>query len=297
MPVLRLRMAAPSTLVDIGSIEEMKGIRDAGDHLVVGANATHYEVMNSPVVKQHAPLLAQARHRRRPGDSSSRHLRWSLAHADPAGDLPTVALALDATMVAKGPKARVRSRRRTSSSTTSPVPSSRRRSSSRSRCQARRRLEHALREVQPHRAGLGDRRRRGSGQATKRTIAEARVALTNMGPSPCAPAASRPPWPVPPHPPTRSRRPRQTPPTALGRRATCTPRRSSASIWPRCSPSAPWRRPPASNARHATVGRSFGTGPQFVPGRACRNTVAFDPTSGAHAGCRRILGVRGDLAG
>ncbi|MGA1595662.1 MAG: FAD binding domain-containing protein, partial [Candidatus Nanopelagicales bacterium] len=105
MPVLRLRMAAPSTLVDIGSIEEMKGISDAGDHLVVGANATHYEVMNSPVVKQHAPLLAQAAGT--VADPAIRHrgtFGGSLAHADPAGDLPTVALALDATMVAKGPK-------------------------------------------------------------------------------------------------------------------------------------------------------------------------------------------------
>ena len=105
MPVLRLRMAAPSTLVDIGSIEEMKGISDAGDHLVVGANATHYEVMNSPVVKQHAPLLAQVAGT--VADPAIRHrgtFGGSLAHADPAGDLPTVALALDATMVAKGPK-------------------------------------------------------------------------------------------------------------------------------------------------------------------------------------------------
>ena len=60
MPVLRLRMAAPTTLVDIGSIAEMKGVTDGGDHLVVGANATHYEVMNDALVKQHAPLLAQA---------------------------------------------------------------------------------------------------------------------------------------------------------------------------------------------------------------------------------------------
>ena len=49
MPVLRLRMAAPTTLVDIGSIAEMKGVTDGGDHLVVGANATHYEVMNDKV--------------------------------------------------------------------------------------------------------------------------------------------------------------------------------------------------------------------------------------------------------
>ncbi|MGA0011372.1 MAG: FAD binding domain-containing protein, partial [Candidatus Nanopelagicales bacterium] len=105
MPVLRLRLAAPTTLIDVGSIAEMKGVTDGGDHLVVGANATHYEVMNDALVKQHAPLLAQAAGT--VADPAIRHrgtFGGSLAHADPAGDLPTVALALDATMVVKGPK-------------------------------------------------------------------------------------------------------------------------------------------------------------------------------------------------
>ena len=105
MPVLRLRMAAPSVLVDVGAIAEMRGVSDAGDHLVIGANTTHHEVMNDAQVKQHAALLAQAAST--VADPAIRHrgtLGGSLAHADPAGDLPTVALALDATMVARGPK-------------------------------------------------------------------------------------------------------------------------------------------------------------------------------------------------
>jgi aerobic carbon-monoxide dehydrogenase medium subunit len=105
MPVLRLRLAAPATLIDVGAIDEMKGVTDAGDHLLIGANTTHYSVMNDPLVKQHAPLLAQTA--ATVADPAIRHrgtFGGSLAHADPAGDLPTVALALDATMVAKGPK-------------------------------------------------------------------------------------------------------------------------------------------------------------------------------------------------
>ncbi len=104
MPVLRLRLAAPSTLVDVGSIAEMKGVSDGGDHLVIGANTTHHEVANDPMIQQHASLLSQAA--ATVADPAIRHrgtLGGSLAHADPAGDLPTVALALDATMVAKGP--------------------------------------------------------------------------------------------------------------------------------------------------------------------------------------------------
>lgn len=107
MPVLRLRLAAPATLVDIGGIAELKGVTDAGDHLVIGANTTHYEVMNDPMVKQHASLLAQTA--ATVADPQIRHrgtLGGSLAHADPAGDLPTAALALDVTVVAAGPNGR-----------------------------------------------------------------------------------------------------------------------------------------------------------------------------------------------
>ncbi|MEK9810339.1 MAG: FAD binding domain-containing protein [Candidatus Nanopelagicales bacterium] len=80
---------------------------DGGDHLVIGSNTTHHEVMNNALVKEHASLLAQTA--ATVADPQIRHrgtLGGSLAHADPAGDLPTAALALDATIVAAGPKGR-----------------------------------------------------------------------------------------------------------------------------------------------------------------------------------------------
>lgn len=104
LPVLRLRLAAPSTVVDVGGIAAMRGIRLDGDTLVIGATATHSEVAASPVVRTEAPLLAAVA--RTVGDRQVRHrgtLGGSLAHADPAGDLPSAAVALDATMVVAGP--------------------------------------------------------------------------------------------------------------------------------------------------------------------------------------------------
>jgi len=107
MPVLRLRMAAPSVLVDVGGIAEMNGVSDDGDHLLIGSNTTHHDVMNNALVKQHAGLLAMTA--ATVADPQIRHrgtLGGSLAHADPAGDLPTAALALECVMVAQGPKGR-----------------------------------------------------------------------------------------------------------------------------------------------------------------------------------------------
>ena len=107
MPVLRLRMAAPSVLVDVGGIAEMNGVSDGGDHILIGANTTHHDVMNNDLVKQNAGLLAMTA--ATVADPQIRHrgtLGGSLAHADPAGDLPTAALALDCVMVAQGPKGR-----------------------------------------------------------------------------------------------------------------------------------------------------------------------------------------------
>jgi carbon-monoxide dehydrogenase medium subunit len=107
LPVLRLRLAAPTVLVDLNGMAQLRGIRDDGDAIVVGAMTTHDEVCTSPVVLEHAPLLAQAA--RTVGDRQVRHrgtLGGSLAHADPGADLPSVALALDATYVLAGPNGR-----------------------------------------------------------------------------------------------------------------------------------------------------------------------------------------------
>jgi carbon-monoxide dehydrogenase medium subunit len=107
LPVLRLRLATPTLLVDLGGLAQLRGIRVDGDTLVLGAMTTHAEVASSPVVADSARLLAQAA--ATIGDRQVRHrgtLGGSLAHADPAGDLPTVAVALDAELVLTGPGGR-----------------------------------------------------------------------------------------------------------------------------------------------------------------------------------------------
>jgi aerobic carbon-monoxide dehydrogenase medium subunit len=104
MPLLRLRLAYPELLVDVGGIDELRGVRDGGDALVIGARTTHYQLVHDPLVAEHAGLLAQAT--ATVADPAVRHrgtLGGALAHGDPAGDLPAVILALDATMVARGP--------------------------------------------------------------------------------------------------------------------------------------------------------------------------------------------------
>ncbi|MBO0831777.1 MAG: xanthine dehydrogenase family protein subunit M [Actinobacteria bacterium] len=104
LPLLRLRLAYPSLLVDVGGLTELAGVTDAGDHLLIGARTTHYQLVRDPLVLQYCGLLAQAAGT--VADPAVRHrgtLGGSLAHADPAGDLPAVALALDATLIAQGP--------------------------------------------------------------------------------------------------------------------------------------------------------------------------------------------------
>jgi carbon-monoxide dehydrogenase medium subunit len=103
IPLLRLRLSYPEVIVDVGRVEEMKGIRDDGDHLVIGAMTTHDEVLGSELVRAHCGLLAEAT--RTVADPAVRHrgtFGGSLAHADPAGDLPAVALALDAEFLVAG---------------------------------------------------------------------------------------------------------------------------------------------------------------------------------------------------
>jgi aerobic carbon-monoxide dehydrogenase medium subunit len=104
LPLMKLRLAVPQTLVDIGRIGELRYIRDEGDHIAVGAATTHGELAASGLLARDLPLLAHAAGQ--VGDPQVRHcgtIGGSLAHADPAADLPAVALALDATLVARGP--------------------------------------------------------------------------------------------------------------------------------------------------------------------------------------------------
>jgi carbon-monoxide dehydrogenase medium subunit len=103
LPVLRLRLAAPSLLVDLGGIAELKGIRDDGDGIVIGAMTPYFEVLGDNLVQEHVALLAQAT--ATVADNQVRHrgtLGGALAHADPAGDLGAPALALDAVMTIAG---------------------------------------------------------------------------------------------------------------------------------------------------------------------------------------------------
>ena len=107
IPVMRLRLAAPETVVDLSRVTELRGVRDDGDAIVIGAMATHHDVMTDPLVLQYAPLIAEATE-----TVADRQVRargtfgGALAHADPAGDLPAVALALDAEFVIAGPEGR-----------------------------------------------------------------------------------------------------------------------------------------------------------------------------------------------
>ncbi|MEW1839775.1 xanthine dehydrogenase family protein subunit M [Nonomuraea angiospora] len=102
LPLMRLRMAYPSKLVDVGRLPELKGVHDRGDHVFIGAMTTHDEVLHSGVVRADCPLLALAT--AQVADPAIRHrgtFGGSLAHADPAGDLPAVVLALEGVFVAR----------------------------------------------------------------------------------------------------------------------------------------------------------------------------------------------------
>jgi carbon-monoxide dehydrogenase medium subunit len=107
IPVLRLRLAAPTVVVDLNKISELRGVREDGDAIVVGAMTTHHDVINDPLVREHAALLALAT--QTVGDPQIRHrgtLGGALVHADPAGDLLAPAVALNAEMVIVGPGGR-----------------------------------------------------------------------------------------------------------------------------------------------------------------------------------------------
>ena len=104
LPLMKLRLAQPSVLVDIGRVDDLSYIRDAGDHIAIGALTRHMDVEKSPILAQHAPLLAHAASH--VGDPQVRHrgtIGGSIAHADPASDLPATTLAMGATYVVQGP--------------------------------------------------------------------------------------------------------------------------------------------------------------------------------------------------
>jgi aerobic carbon-monoxide dehydrogenase medium subunit len=103
LPVLRMRLNAPELVVDLGKIEGLKGIRDDGDAIVIGAMTTHHEVLHSPLVQSNAFVITKAVEQL--ADPQVRHrgtFGGALAHADPAGDLGAPSLALDAEFVIVG---------------------------------------------------------------------------------------------------------------------------------------------------------------------------------------------------
>ena len=101
---MKFRLARPATLVDIGRLSDLAGVRDGGDHLAIGALTRHHDLEHDALVQEQCPILAYAAGL--VGDRQVRHLGTiggSLAHCDPAADLPTVALTLDAEIVLRGP--------------------------------------------------------------------------------------------------------------------------------------------------------------------------------------------------
>jgi aerobic carbon-monoxide dehydrogenase medium subunit len=104
LPLMKLRLAQPGVLVDIGRVSDLRGVRDGGDHLAIGAVTRHHELNHDPLANQHCPLIAYTAGQ--VGDPQVRHrgtIGGSLAHADPAADLATICLTLDADIVARGP--------------------------------------------------------------------------------------------------------------------------------------------------------------------------------------------------
>ena len=103
LPVLRMRLNAPSLVVDLGRVESLRGIRDEGDALVLGAMTTYQSVLDAPEVHEHLVLLTKAVETI--ADPQIRHrgtVGGALAHADPAGDVGAAALALEASFVVQG---------------------------------------------------------------------------------------------------------------------------------------------------------------------------------------------------
>ena len=104
LPFMKFRLARPATLIDLGRVSGLSGVRDEGEHLAIGALTRHHDLEHDALVQEHCPLLAYAAGL--VGDSQVRHrgtIGGSLAHGDPAADLPTIALTLDAEIVLRGP--------------------------------------------------------------------------------------------------------------------------------------------------------------------------------------------------
>ena len=104
IPLMKLRLATPTVLVDVGRLRDLSYVRDAGDHVAIGALTRHRDLETSPLLAEHVGVLRGVA--AEVGDNQVRHrgtLGGSVAHGDPASDLPAALLALDAEFVARGP--------------------------------------------------------------------------------------------------------------------------------------------------------------------------------------------------
>ncbi len=103
LPVMKLRLAMPTALIDITRLSELSGVREDGDAVVIGANTTYSELMASDVIKQKLPFLVDAADQ--VGDVQVRNvgtIGGACAHCDPAADFPAIVLALDAEIKTVG---------------------------------------------------------------------------------------------------------------------------------------------------------------------------------------------------
>jgi aerobic carbon-monoxide dehydrogenase medium subunit len=103
IPALKLRIARPARLIDIGRLGDLSYVRDAGTQVVIGALTRHDAVASAPLLQEHCPIVSQTAGQI--GDPQVRHrgtIGGSLAHGDPASDLPAVMLALGAELVIRG---------------------------------------------------------------------------------------------------------------------------------------------------------------------------------------------------
>jgi len=107
LPLMKLRLAVPGVLVDVGSLRDLSYVRVDGDEVAIGATTRHVELEHSDVARTEVPLLPHVASR--VGDPQVRHrgtLGGTVAHSDPASDLPTALLALGGTVVVQGPGGR-----------------------------------------------------------------------------------------------------------------------------------------------------------------------------------------------
>ena len=107
LPLMKFRLATPAVLIDIGQLRDLSYVREEGGHVAIGALTRHHDIANSPEVRAAAPVLAHVAGQ--VGDPQVRHrgtLGGSVAHGDPASDLPAVVLALGGSFIAEGPSGR-----------------------------------------------------------------------------------------------------------------------------------------------------------------------------------------------